>query len=94
MFALRQPAAERRTYDWCQQGRQTEQCHRHALLLARKGVKEYALTAGLQTTTCQTLNDAEQDELTETAGHSTQSGTESKNRNRDDEVVAATKMRA
>ena len=75
LVLVRQPAAQGRTDDWREQGCKAEQCHRHALLLARKGVKEYALTAGLQTTTCQTLNDAEQDQLTKTAGHSTQCGT-------------------
>ena len=94
LILVRQPATERRTDDWRQQGRQAEQRHRHALLLAREGVEEYGLTAGLQTATCQTLNDAEQDQLTKTAGHPTQRGTERKNGNRYEEVVTATQMRA
>ena len=34
-----------------------------------KASSSYPLTAGLQTTTRETLDDAEQDQLTETAGH-------------------------
>ena len=94
LILVRQPAAQGRTDDRRQQGRQAEQRHRHALLFSREGVQQNGLTAGLQTAPCQTLNDAEQDELTETAGHSTQCGTDRKNGNRHEEVVAATEMRA
>jgi hypothetical protein len=89
LVLVRQPAAERRTDDRREQGRQAEQRHRHALLFAREGVQQNGLTAWLQAAACQTLKDAEQDELTETAGHSTQSGTDRKNCNRHEEVIAA-----
>src|SRR5271154_1245763 len=83
-----QPATQGWTDDWRQQSRQAEQRHRHALLFWREGVQQNGLTAGLQTAACQTLNDAEQDELTETAGHSAQRGTKRKNSDRYEEVVA------
>ena len=94
LVLVRQPATQGRTDDRREQGRQAEQRHRHALLFPREGVEQNRLAAGLQTAACQTLDDAEQDQLTETAGHSAQSGTESKNGNRHQKVVAATKMRA
>jgi hypothetical protein len=94
LVLVSQPATERRTDDRREQGRQAEQRHRHALLFSRESIQENGLTAGLQTATRQALDDAEQDELTETTGHSTQSGTERKNSDRYEEVIAAAEMRA
>src|SRR4029077_499545 len=85
LVLIRQPATQGRTDNRREQGRQAEQRHRDALLFSREGIQEYGLTAGLQSATRQALDDAEQDELTETAGHSTQSGTESKNGDRYEE---------
>ena len=73
---VRYPAAEGRTDDRRDQRRQAEQRHRHALLFPREGVQQHPLAAGLQTAARQTLDDAEQDQLTETAGHSAQRGAE------------------
>ena len=40
----------------------------------RKGVQQHALTGGLQAAARQTLDDAKQDQLTETAGHAAERG--------------------
>ena len=68
------PAAQGRADDRRDQGSEAEQRHRHALLFRREGVQQHALAARLQTAARQALDHAEQDQLTETAGHAAQRG--------------------
>ena len=71
-----------------------EQRHGYALLFPREGVQQYPLTAGLQTAARETLDDAEQDQLSQTASQSAQQRTEGEYCDRRQEVVAATQMSA
>ena len=71
-----EPTAQGRTDDGRYQHGKAEKRHCHALPFPREGVQQYALTAGLQTAARKTLNDAEQDQLAQTAGQSAHEGTE------------------
>jgi hypothetical protein len=91
---VRYPAAQGWADDRRNQGSEAKQRHRDALLFPRKGIKQYALAAWLQTAACQALDHAKQDELTETTGEAAQQGAKGEYRDRRQKVVAATEMRA
>src|SRR6516164_6512293 len=80
------PTAQGRADDGRDQHGKAEQRHGYALPFPRKGVQQYPLTTGLQTTARETLDGAEQDQLTQTASQSAQQRTEGEYRNRRQEV--------
>src|SRR5271155_2013482 len=94
VVSVRYPTAQGRPDDGRDQHGKSEQRHCHALPFPREGVQQYPLTAGLQAAARETLDGAEQDQLTQTAGQSAQQRTESEYCNRRQEVVASTQMSA
>ena len=87
------PPAQRRTDNRRQEGSQAEQRHRNTLFFYRKRIQQHALTGRLKTAPRQALHDAKRNQLTETGGHSTKSGREGEDGDREQEVVAAAEMR-
>ena len=94
IVSVRYPTAQGRADHRRNQHGKAEQRHCHALPFPREGVEQYPLTAGLQTAAGESLDDTEQDQLTQTAGQSAHEGTEGEYCYRRQEVVAATEMGA
>src|SRR5208337_4703130 len=67
IVSVRYPTAQGRTHHRRDQHSKAEQRHGYALPFPREGIQQYPLTAGLQTAARETLDDAEQDQLTQTA---------------------------
>ena len=67
IVSVRYPTAQGRTDHRRDQHSKAEQRHGYALLFPREGVQQHSLAAGLQTAARETLDDAEQDQLTQTA---------------------------
>ena len=91
---VRDPSAEGRADHRRDQGGEAKERHRNALLFRGEGVQQHALAGGLQTAAREALDDAEQDQLAEAAGHPAQRGSQGEYGDRQQEVVAPTQMRA
>src|SRR5208337_1080709 len=68
IVSVRYPTAQGRTDHRRDQHSKAEQRHCCALPFPREGVQQYPLAAGLQTAARETLDDAEQDQLTQASG--------------------------